>query len=130
MSNDSSVDNRHSCRVRAEIPVCFQSDLSNSVQHSEEGRVIEENKWSVCARQSGQAASNAGNCFNGLGSCGFVGHDGVPWLWEAEQECWLPATKSSRAKAYAALQSSRPLAAADVEERSPGICKTQQGSDR
>jgi hypothetical protein len=36
--------------------------------------------------------------------CGFVGHDGIPWLWEASQSCWLPVTESSRAGQYAALQ--------------------------
>jgi hypothetical protein len=36
--------------------------------------------------------------------CGFLGHNGIPCLWDDTQERWLPVTESSYASAYAALQ--------------------------
>jgi hypothetical protein len=44
------------------------------------------------------------------GRQGFIGHDGIPWLWEASKECWLPVTESSHAAAYAILKNGAPPA--------------------
>jgi hypothetical protein len=64
---------------------CLKGDLPNSVQKFRVGGALEIDEWRR--------------------HIGFVGHDGIPWLYDDDDEDWLPVTKSRRyAFAYAALQ--------------------------
>src|SRR5271165_1282029 len=102
--HDDAIQNDFAIGICTEYPPCFHRDLSDAVQQSVERNVLEINEGSIRAAYRGNAASNARNRFNDGGLVGFIGHDGVPWVWEASKGCWLPVTESSRASEYAALQ--------------------------
>ncbi len=104
MTNDNAIDNRFSIFGSPEQSGGLQSDLAYSIEMTIKRSCVEIDKRSIPARYSGNAALNARNAFNDLGSIGFVGHDGLPWLWETSKECWLPVTESSYAAAYATLK--------------------------
>jgi hypothetical protein len=87
-----------------------EGDFADSIDVSVEERALKINEGGVCASDPGNFAGCAWNSLHYRRNCGFLGHDGVPWLWEAEKQCWLPVTKSSRATDYAALQArTRPV---------------------
>jgi hypothetical protein len=77
-----------------------ERNFANAVEEAKEGRVLEINKRGISACNCGNLARDARNIFDDR-FLGFVGHDGVPWLWESSKECGLPVTESSRAHAAA-----------------------------
>jgi hypothetical protein len=65
--------------------------LPNTVHKPKEWGGFEIDKWRLSA------------CDDMRRHYGFIGHDGIPCLWDDTQERWLPATESCYASAYAAL---------------------------
>jgi hypothetical protein len=55
-------------------------------------RALEINEGSLSAGNRRNLTGDAGNVLDNR-FLGFVGHDGLPWLWEESRSCWLPATK-------------------------------------
>jgi hypothetical protein len=107
--NNVVNENRAAGRLR-DMSATRQGDLADSVDMPIEGRVLKINEGSMCASDPGNFASYAWDSFDHRRNVGFLGHDGVPWLWEADKQCWLPVTESSRAADYAALQArTRPV---------------------
>jgi hypothetical protein len=91
-SNDRSVNGCVNKR--------FKSDVCDSLIEPKIRGSFEINNRGNSAADCGQ-----GNLGDWRRHCGFIWHDGVPWLWESSKECWLPVTESSRADEYADLQS-------------------------
>ena len=96
MSDDDSVIDRMAGCVRAKEPVGVQSDLCAPIQESVEREHFRNRQTDRLRFDSGKAASNARDCLNRAWLVGFVGHDGLPWVWEDSKQCWLPVTELSR----------------------------------
>lgn len=101
--NPVEQDSLRAVRSWSDLSTGLNGDLPYSVQKAEKGSVLEIEKRCLGAGDCGNSACDAGNALDWRRDCGFVGHDGVPWLWEARRGCWLAATESSRAGDYARL---------------------------
>jgi hypothetical protein len=77
----------------------FQRDVCHSPLESKIWGSVEVNE-----RSYGASNLSQGDYGDWRGFVGFVGRGGVPWLWEADKQCWLPVTESSRVAEYAALK--------------------------
>jgi hypothetical protein len=75
-SNDRSVNGGVNKR--------FKSDVCDSLIESKIRGSFEIDKGGNSAADFRQ-----GNLGDWRRHCGFVGHDGVPWLWESSEECWF-----------------------------------------
>jgi hypothetical protein len=66
--------------------------------------IIETEIWNpfkIKEGRNGTCSLREGYWSGWQSTCGLIGHDGTPWFWDANKECWVPVAASSLAAAYA-----------------------------
>jgi hypothetical protein len=81
---------------------CLKGNRRDAGRNPERRGLIKVYDWS-------NRAADLGQCNDWRIRSGFIGHDGLPWLWEEGRSCWLPVTESSRASRSKEIASSTTL---------------------
>lgn len=112
---DAINDNAFSRKI-CNLSRNFNGNFANASNQPIERGAFKINEGSIGACNGRYAAGCTRDVFYDLSSLGFVGHNDIPWLWEARKRCWLPATESSYSDAYAILRNGAPVPSTDLRQ--------------
>lgn len=106
MRNDNTVYGNPAIGAGCDQPVGFQSNLANSIEQPNGAGVFKVKEGRVSAGDGGDLTRVSGNILGDdwRSHCGFIGHDGLPWLFDDDAQDWLPVTQTKWAGRYAAMQ--------------------------
>jgi hypothetical protein len=95
MSHGNAVRYDRATKDRNQMPESLESDCADAVPDPKIGDSVEVDKWRGCAGNRRNLSLPAWYAFYLRRGRGFIGHDGTPYRFDTNQECWGPPHESS-----------------------------------